>query len=128
MGRVLWFNWVGCQDSWKPTSGYFCNVRSILVSWSYKKQPNITISSTEVEYKAIVRATYEAIWLRWILVELGLEQSQPTTLYYDNQSVLKIVRNPVFHVQTKFVEVHHHFIKEHVQNGEIDFVYRLIDQ
>ena len=29
-------------------------------------------------------------------------------------------RNPVFHAQTKHIEVHYHFIRERVEAGEID--------
>ena len=35
-------------------------------------------------------------------------------------SSIYLTRNPVFHVRTKHIEVHYHFIRERVQAGEID--------
>ena len=35
-------------------------------------------------------------------------------------SSIYLARNPVFHAQTKHIEVHYHFIRERVQAGEID--------
>ena len=35
-------------------------------------------------------------------------------------SYIYLARNPVFHAHTKHIEVHYHFIREHVQAGEID--------
>jgi len=46
-------------------------------------------------------------------------------LYYDNQSMLKLAKNPILHIITKHIEVHHHFIKEMIHNGEIILMYRL---
>ena len=34
-----------------------------------------------------------------------------------------LARNPVFHAQTKHIEVHYHFIRERVLAGDIDLVY-----
>jgi len=62
------------------------------------------MSSTEAEYKAIVTAACEAIWLRRILTDIGLHQEEATKLLCDNQSVLKIAKNPVFHAQTKHIK------------------------
>ena len=40
-------------------------------------------------------------------------------LYCDNQSAIRLAENPVFHARTKHVEVHHHFLREKVLQGEI---------
>eukprot|EP01018_Ginkgo_biloba_P021345 Gb_06723 [translate_table: standard] len=118
-------DWVGCIDSRKSTSGYCFSLDSIAVSWSNKKQPNVALSSTEAEYKAAVTTACEAIWLKRILADIGLHREEAIKLFCDNQSVLKIAKNPVFHTRTKHIEVHHHFIREQIQRGEIELVYRL---
>ena len=33
---------------------------------------------------------------------------------------IKIAHNPVQHSRTKHIEVHHHFIRDHVAKGDID--------
>lgn len=44
-------------------------------------------------------------------------------LYSDNQSAIFLAENPVFHARTKHVEIHYHFIREKVLQGEIDLEY-----
>lgn len=48
----------------------------------------------------------------------ALSSSLPT-LHCDNQVALKLAKNPVFHACTKHVEIHHHFVREHVLVGEL---------
>ena len=45
-------------------------------------------------------------------------------LLFDNTSVINLTKNPVQHSRTKHIEIRHHFIKDHVNNGdcEIQFV------
>ncbi|KAH9293055.1 hypothetical protein KI387_041742, partial [Taxus chinensis] len=64
-------------------------------------------------------AVCEVIWLRRILEGLGIPQDKPTTMYVDNEGVLKLVRNPVFHERTKHIEVQVHFIRKHVLKHNI---------
>lgn len=50
----------------------------------------------------------EIIWILGLLVELGFPQTDPTSLYTDNTSVIQIVANLVFHELTKHTEVDCH--------------------
>ena len=43
--------------------------------------------------------------------------------FCDNQSAIKLAKNPVFHARTKHIEIHHHFVRERVLRGEIDLHY-----
>jgi len=45
-------------------------------------------------------------------------------LYYDNTGAINLTKNPIQHSKTKHIEIRHHFIRDHVQNGdcEIKFV------
>ena len=42
---------------------------------------------------------------------MKMEQTEPTPLFCDNQGVIKLAKNPIFHECTKHVEVHFNFIK-----------------
>jgi hypothetical protein len=68
------YDWAGDPDDRKSTTGYAFSIGSIIVSWSNKKQPIVSLSSTEVEYKALCSATCEAIWMRHILEDMGERQ------------------------------------------------------
>jgi hypothetical protein len=53
-------------------AGCACDCRSTtgLISWSARKQPMVSRSSTEVEYKALANGRTNAMWIQSILLEL----------------------------------------------------------
>jgi hypothetical protein len=63
-------DWAGCLDDRKSTDGFVIFMGSNLVSWSGKKQPTISRSSTEAEYKSMTNATTELMWVQSLLREL----------------------------------------------------------
>jgi hypothetical protein len=48
------------------------------ISWSTKKQPSVSLSTTKAKYKASTTTTCEAVWLRRILEDLHEQYKQPT--------------------------------------------------
>ena len=93
------------------------------MSWSSKKQPTVSLSSTEAEYKALCNATCETVWLQRILEDIGNKQLKPTVLQCDNQSSIKLAHNPIYHARTKHIEIQHHFVREKILEKEIDLIY-----
>lgn len=63
----------------------------------------------------IVQVVCETIWLCHILDGLGVPQKKSMVLYCNNQNVVKLVCNPMFHEHMKHIEVDCHFIHQHVQ-------------
>ena len=62
----------------------------------------------------------EVVWLKWILKDLDVSIKDPIFLYYDNVSSIPLARNEVCHIRTNHIEVHYHFIREHVLDGDVD--------
>ena len=91
-------DWVVGPDDQKSTVGnYVFSLGSVPVTWACKKQQAIALSLAEVEYRSVVNASQEALWLRQILSEFGFEQQQPTPLWCDNQSANKLAKDLVLH-------------------------------
>ena len=59
-------------------------------------------------YRALADTTFELIWLRWLRKDLGVSICSATPLYCDNQSVIHITHNDVFHERTKHIEIDCH--------------------
>jgi hypothetical protein len=57
-------DWVGDPDDRKSTVGYVFNLGLGPVTWACKKQQAIALSSAESEYRVVVNASQEALWLR----------------------------------------------------------------
>ncbi len=44
-------------------------------------------------------------------------------IYCDNISSILLANNPIYHVRTKHIEVHYHFIKEKILRKEINLIH-----
>jgi hypothetical protein len=104
-------NWAGDPDDRKSTTGYFFSLGAGPVTWAYKKQQAIALYLVEVEYRAAVNASQETLWLSQILSEFGFQQQHPTSLWCENQSAIKLAKDPVQHQPSKHIDLHMHFIR-----------------
>ncbi len=83
----------------------------------------VALSSTEVEYRGATITTCEVIWLQKLLLDLGQLVDVPVVIYCDNMSSILLANNLVYHVRTKHIEVHYHFIRKKVLAKEIDLIH-----
>ena len=64
----------------------------------------------EAEYVANDHATKEALWLWSLLSLIGYAQMELTLIHCNNMGAISLIKNPVFHVHTKHIDVKHHFV------------------
>ena len=48
-------------------------------------------------------------------------------IFCDNVSSMMLAKNPIYHARTKHIEIHYHYVREKVIEGEIDLAYVKID-
>ena len=48
-------------------------------------------------------------------------------LYCNNESAIKIAHNPVVHSNTKHIQIHYHFLRDHVLKGDISIDHASIE-
>ena len=80
--------------------------------WKSQRQKCVSLSTTESEYVAASAGGKEVVWMRRLLQDIGRREDQSTELFIDNQSAIKLVRNPEFHQRTKHIDVKFHFIRD----------------
>ncbi|XP_019234403.1 PREDICTED: uncharacterized protein LOC109214896 [Nicotiana attenuata] len=116
-------DWATCSISRKSVIGYYITLGGSPVSWKSKKQPTISLSSVEAEYKALRKVTAEVTWLTRLLGDRGLTVSSPVPICCDSQAAIHIAKNPIFHERTKHIEIDCHYVRTCLSSGLISLQY-----
>lgn len=112
-------DWAGDKQDRKSTTGYVVIASNGAICWKSKKQSVVSLSTTEAEYMAVGEVTKEVLWIKNMISELHLEVPLPVTIHEDNNGCLNLSKNPVHHSRTKHIDIRHHFLRDHVQSGDI---------
>ena len=88
-------DWAADLNDRKSTLVFVFMLSNGPILWSSKKKHTISLSSVEAEYKGVVNAATQCVWLHGILRELGVALDSPTVIRCENQSVIKISTNPL---------------------------------
>src|SRR5579859_6015727 len=109
-------NWGG-EEGRESVSGFVATIAGGSVTYSSKKQGSVALSSTELEYMALLHALKELIWLHRFLKEIGYDVSKQNTIYCDNQGAIALAHNPEHHARTKHIDIQYHFVRNCVEDG-----------
>ena len=74
---------------------------------------------------ALTATTQEAIFLSMLSKDFGLLSSDPVCICGDNQGSIALVKNPVSHNRSKYIDIKYHLIREKYSKGLIELVYVL---
>lgn len=79
--------------------------------------PVLASSSPEAEFRSMAQGPCELMWLKSMLIEVGIINDSPMKLDFDNKTTISIAHNLVYHDRTKHIEVDKHFISEKLGGG-----------
>ena len=85
-----------------------------MISWCSKREHTVSLSSIQAKYVAAITTIQECIWTKRLLQDIGFAVNYPIPISCDNDITNKLASNPVFHANTKHIEVHYHFVREKV--------------
>ncbi|GKE84132.1 putative ribonuclease H-like domain-containing protein, partial [Tanacetum coccineum] len=92
-----------------------------LILWKCKKQIIMTNSTIKAEYIAASNCCGQVLWLQNQLLDYGYNFMK-TKIHVDNESVICMVKNHVYHSNTKYIEIRHHFIIDSYEKNLIEMV------
>ncbi|GJZ62064.1 putative ribonuclease H-like domain-containing protein [Tanacetum coccineum] len=114
-------DYAGASLDQKSTTGGCQFLGSRLISWQCKKQTVVANSTTKAEYVAASSCCGHVLWIQNQLLDYGYNFMN-TKIFIDNESTIYIVKNPVFHSNTKYIEIRHHIIRDSYEKRLIQVV------
>jgi hypothetical protein len=116
-------DYAGDHDDRRSTSGYVFTMNDSAICWCSKKQPIVTLSSTEAEFVSAASCACQCIWLRNVLKHLHVKQAECTPINCDNSSSIKLSKNPILHGRCKHIDVRYHFLRDLCKDGVVELKY-----
>jgi hypothetical protein len=105
-------------DNRRSTIGYVFTLSRGPICWKFTLQSIVAMSTTEAEYMAVAEVVKEALWLKRLVKELGLNQGG-VQMHCDSQSAIYLAKNQVYHARTKHIDVRFHKIRELIVTRDI---------
>ena len=116
-------DWAGDLDDRRSTSGYLFKLSGAAVSWRNKKQSCVALSTAEAEYMALASAAQEAVRMQRLQNELNEASVKSILIYEDNQSTIRMAKNPQYHGRAKHIDIKFLYIREQVEKKAIQLEY-----
>lgn len=112
-------DFAGDESDRKSTSELIHLFNNGPIAWTSTKQSMQALSTCEAEYIAATTAVHTTLWLRRLLSELSLLPRSPTRLLVDNKGAIAIATNTARTKKRKFIDLRHHYLREHINLGNI---------
>ena len=78
----------------------------------------MALSTAEAEYIAAGACCAQILYMKQTLLDYGVVLEK-VPLLCDNESAVKLENNLVQHSHTKHIDIHHHFLRDHVAKNNI---------
>jgi hypothetical protein len=73
----------------------------------------------QAEYQALSDFSKEAVFVRWLVQELGFMGQQPVILFCDNTAAIQLA-NPSCQAKTRHIKVAYHVIRDFIKDKSVN--------
>jgi hypothetical protein len=108
------------------TYGYIVQLENSTVHWKSKRAHRVMTSTTEAEYHGLMKAVQKGLFYRSLFTELRIPLK--VTIKGDNQSSIKLTKNPEFHDRTAHIPLEEHFVRDEVERETVKIDWVSTDQ
>lgn len=115
-------DWAGDVTDRKSTSGFMIRTFGNVIFWKSKKQNTVTKASTFAEYVSLSEAVTELLFIRELLNFFDVELNLPIKIHEDNSGAVIIAKYGNLTKNSKYIEVHYHYVNENYSKGVIDII------
>ena len=104
-------------------SGYAILLNNAALSWRSVLQKSQALSSAEAEYMALCAAVQDAMWLRQMLLEMGMPQDGPTPIMEDNTACIGMATRDSVSQRVKHIDIRYHFVRDMIRRKKVTLVH-----
>jgi hypothetical protein len=105
-------DWEGDIETRRSHTGYDLMLNGGPVSWKSRRQDSMGLSTSETEYMTDSLCDQEVVYIRAILRDFGVTQTQPMLIYEDNLACIVMSVNPVRRKYSRHIDIRRHYIRE----------------
>ena len=115
-------DWAGDKLDRKSTTGYVIRLFGNVIYWKSRKQGSVTKSSTAAEYVALSELVSEIKFVKNLLKVFKVKIKKPIKIFENNSGAIAIAKFGNLTKNSKYIEVHHHFVNESYEQGIIQIL------
>lgn len=112
-------DWANKLNNRYSVIGSSVKINGCLISWYSKRQKTIALSTTEAEYMSLSFTVQEVLWIKQLIAD----NLKPVIIYCDNVGTIHLAKNIVTSQRSKYIDIRHHFVREHIEVGDISVEY-----
>ena len=122
-------SFANCPDTFRSALGFVTIRAGASISHSSHRHDRVTDSTCETEYISLSEAGKHAMHTRNLLADLGVfGENQPINVIGDNMGAIALASNHLIKKNSKHVHRKYHWIREAIENKEIELFYTNTNQ
>ena len=102
----------------KSTTGVVFLYNGGPVSWGSRRQRATALSTTDAEFYAASEGARESIWIKSLLLELGIDVGQ-VLIRCDSKCAISLIHDGEHHQRTKHIDVKYFYVRDQQDLGNI---------